>query len=385
VTAKKTYRRRIGTAFALVVAGGAVLGAPADAQQAGGEPVKIGVILALTGAGAGLGIPERNGAVLAEKIINSSGGIDGRPIQLIIEDDGSNPDGAISKANNLIYREKVSALIGSSQTASTVAVGGLSDPLKMPQVAMSGLGPAIERDRKYVLHIAPSQALNARAMLEYASSIGAKKLGALYDSGYGTVVYNELRKLSDAYGIAFVATEKFEISATDTTSQAAKIRAAQPDAIVVVGVTGVPIRSLRQLQMKQTIIAANGLASYEAVKSMGDAADNVVFPEFLVGEDPLPHQAEFVRLFHKEYGRFPKILEALGWDAVHVIRSAFKTAGAGAANEKLCEAIRSPFKGDMTDYDFSADDLNGIKLSNVVFSKLVGGQFTRLSFQAKEQ
>jgi branched-chain amino acid transport system substrate-binding protein len=236
-----------------------------------------------------------------------------------------------------------------------------------------------------VLHIAPSQALNARAILEYASSIGAKKLGALYDSGYGTVVYNELRKLSDAYGITFVATEKFEISATDTTSQAAKIRAAQADAIIVVGVTGVPIRSLRQLQMKQTIIAANGLASYEGVKSMGDAADNVVFPEFLVGEDPLPHQAQFVKLFQKEYGRLPKILEALGWDAVHVILAAFKKVGVGAANEKLCEAIRSPFKGDMTDYDFSSDDLNGIKLSNIVYSKLVAGQFTRLPFQAKEQ
>src|SRR2546423_2182741 len=124
VTAKKTYRRRISAAFALVVAGGAVLGAPADAQQAASEPVKIGVILALTGAGAGLGIPERNGAVLAEKIINSKGGVSGRPIQLIIEDDGSNPDGAISKANNLIHREKIVALIGSSQTASTVAGWG---------------------------------------------------------------------------------------------------------------------------------------------------------------------------------------------------------------------------------------------------------------------
>ena len=73
--------------------------------------------------------------------------------------------------------------------------------------------------------------MNARAILEYAKSIGAKKLGALYDSGYGTVVYNELRKISDAYDVTFVATEKFEISATDTTSQAAKIRAAQPEAI----------------------------------------------------------------------------------------------------------------------------------------------------------
>jgi len=381
-------KRKIGgiqSAFTLIAASTIALSAPAGAQQPAGEPIKIGVIVALTGAGASLGIPERNGAVLAEKIINSKGGVNGRPIQLIIEDDASNPDGAISKANNLIYREKIVALIGSSQTASTVAVGGLTNPIKLPQVAFSGLGPAIERDRKCVLHVAPSQALNARAILEYAKSIGAKKLGALYDSGYGTVVYNELRKISDAYDVTFVATEKFEISATDTTSQAAKIRAAQPEAIIVVGVTGVPIRSLRQLQMKQTIIAANGLASYEAVRSMGDAADNVIFPEFLVGEDPLPHQAEFVRSYQREYNRLPKILEALGWDAVHVMLEAFKKAGLGAGNEKLCEAIRGPFKGDMTDYDFSADDLNGIKLSNIVFSRLVAGQFTRLPFQAKQQ
>jgi branched-chain amino acid transport system substrate-binding protein len=92
VTTTRTCRRRIKTAFALIAAGGAALCAPVGAQQPGSEPVKIGVILALTGAGAGLGIPERNGAVLAEKVINSKGGVNGRSIQLIIEDDGSNPD-----------------------------------------------------------------------------------------------------------------------------------------------------------------------------------------------------------------------------------------------------------------------------------------------------
>src|SRR5439155_23490959 len=137
-----------------------------------------------------------------------------------------------------------------------------------------------------------------------------------------------------------------------TTTQSAKSRATQPEAIIVVCVSGVPLRSIRQLQMKQTIIAANGLASYEAVKSMGDAADNVVFPEFLVGENPLPHQAEFVQSYQKEYGRLPKILEAVGWDAVHVILAAFKKAGVGAANDKVCEAIRGPFNGVMTDDGF---------------------------------
>ena len=374
--------RRIQTAFALIVAGGGVLSASVHAQQLG-EPVKIGVILALTGAGAGLGIPERNGAVLAEKIINSSGGIDGRPIQLIIEDDGSNPDGAISKANNLIHREKVSALIGSSHGkhgCDRRSIGSVENAPGRDVGTWTGDRARPKMRAAYRSVASPERAGDA-GICEFDWS---QETRSAVHSGYGTVVYNELRKLSDAYGIAFVATEKFEISATDTTSQAAKICAAQPDAIVVVGVTG--FRSQPAAAANEaTIIAANGLASYEPSRAWGMRQTMSFSPEFLVGEDPLPHQAEFVRLFHKEYGRFPKILEALGWGAVHVILTAFKKAGVGAANEKLCEAIRSPFKGDMTDYDFSSDDLNGIKLSNVVFSKLVGGQFTRLSFQAKEQ
>lgn len=348
------------------------------------ESIKIGVILPLTGAGAGLGIPMRSGMVLAEKVINANGGVNGRALKLLFEDDATNPDTAISKANTLIYGEKVVAIVGPTQTASTVAVGGLTTPIKMPQVAFSGLGPAVERERKCVYHLGPSQAQNARAMLEYAKSIGAKRVGALYDSGYGTVVYTELRKLSDSYGIEFVATEKFEVAATDTTAQAAKIRAVQPDAIFVIGITGVPVRSIRQLQIKLPIISAVGQASYEIVKSMGDSADNVVFPEFLVGEDPLPNQKEFVQVFQKENGRIPKIMESLGWDSVYIVQAALMKVGPAAGHEKLCEAMRSVFTGVTTTFNFAADDLNGIKLSNFVYSKLVNGQFTRLAFKAKD-
>lgn len=87
-----------------------------------------------------------------------------------------------------------------------------------------------------MLHIAPSQALNARAILEYASSIEPRNSSAVRP-GYGTVVNNELRKLSDAYGIAFVATSKSS-RFRPPTRYPSKICAAQPDAIhVVVGVT----------------------------------------------------------------------------------------------------------------------------------------------------
>ncbi len=379
---KRGVRHLLAVALGLTAL---LAGLPGQAQTpAAGEPIKIGVLLPLTGAGAGLGIPISNGAKLAEKTINANGGYKGRPLKLIIEDDATNPDTAISKANGLIHGEKVIALLGPVQTANTVAVGGLTHPISLPHVAVSGLGPAVERERRCVLHQGPSQELNARAMLEYARHIGAKRVAVLYDSGYGTVVFTELRKLNASYGVEFIATEKFEVAATDTTTQAAKLRASNPDALFVIGVTGVPIRSIRQLQMKQVIIAPSALSSYEVVKSMGDAADNIVFAEFLVGEDPLPRQKEFVDLYNKEHGRFPKLVEAIGWDSVHIVLAALNKVGLDAGNARLCEAMRGPHAGMLADYDFSADDLNGIKVSSFIFSRLVAGQFTRLPFRVTQ-
>ena len=196
--------------------------------QTSGEAIKIGAIVSVTGAGAGLGVPERNGLLLAEKDINAKGGIKGRPIKIIVEDDASNPDTALSKANDLIFGQKVQALLGPSLTASTVAVGGVTHANKIPQIAFTGIGPAVERDRKCVAHVLPPQRLNATALLEYAKSIKATKIGVLHDAGYGNVVMAELKPLADKYGVKLVAVEKFEIGATDTTTQAAKVKAESP-------------------------------------------------------------------------------------------------------------------------------------------------------------
>ncbi|MFO1079096.1 MAG: ABC transporter substrate-binding protein [Reyranellaceae bacterium] len=346
-----------------------------------GDPVKVGVIVSTTGAGAGLGIPERNGLLLAEKDINAKGGINGRPLKLIVEDDASNPDTALSKANDLVFGQKVVALIGPSMTASTVAVGGVTHANKIPQIAFTGLGPAIERDRKCLAHILPPQKLNAQALLEYAKEIKATKLGVLHDAGYGAVVLAELKPMLDKYGVKLVAVEKFEIGATDTTTQAAKVKAAQPDAVLIIATSATPFRNVRQIQMTQPVIAAIGSSSYEYVNAMGVGANNVVIPEFLVGEDPLPSQKDFVETYKKAYNATPKNFEAAAWDAAHLLAAAIAKAGPDAGGEKICEAMRQPYTGVMASYNFGADDLTGIPMSSYVYSKLVDGKYTRTPFR----
>jgi branched-chain amino acid transport system substrate-binding protein len=367
--------------IAIIAAAGAAV-TPLYAQSK--EPIKIGAVLSITGPSAGLGVPERNGAVVAAKEINSRGGINGHPLELIIEDDNTNPDTSVSKVNDLIFNKGVVAVLGGSSIAPTVAMGGITAKENVPQFAFTGLGPPVEATRTCVFHMFTPHALNARTLFEYARHNGFKNVAVLHDSGYGSVVMRELGKITGDYpDIKILDVEKYDITATDVTAQAAKVKAANPEAIFVIAVNATAFRAIRQLQMTQPIIALNGASSYEIVSAMGDAADNIIYPEFVVYEDPLPRQKAFIDYVMKETGARAKNAESVAWDALHVIAHALEKAGVDARREKLCAAIRGPYQGVTTDYDFSAPDMTGIKLSGYIFSKLVHGTYTRLPFVIK--
>lgn len=375
-----TLIRSACAAAALVLA--SAQSAPAQSPQ--GEPIKIGAVLSLTGPGAGLGQPERNGALLAEKDINDKGGVKNRPIKILIEDDGSKPDNAKSKAEQLIFDQKVVAIVGPSLTASTGAVSAMTNAEQMAELALTGLGPKIELSYKFLYHILPPQELNARAMLEYTTKVlKTKKVGVLHDTGYGQVVMNSLNALKGDYGVEFVAVEKFEVGATDASAQAAKVRAADPEVVFVIATSPVPFRNARQVKITQPIVSAIGSSAYDYVRGMGEFGDDIVFPEFVVGEDPTPQQADFVKRFQQAYGALPKNYEAAAWDAVHIVAKAIETAGPNATREEIAKAIRGPYAGVMATYNFAAADMTGIQLSSYVFSKLVKGAFTRLPFAIK--
>lgn len=374
---KSTHRRWNLWAACL----GMLAALPGHAQTASQPPLRLGVIVAATGPAALLGNAARSGALLAQKQINASGGVNGREVQLLVRDDATNPDTALTHANELVRGQKVDMMLTLTTTASAIAVGGITHPVPMPQISLSGIGAPIERERKCVVHLAPSQDVNARAFLGYAKLAGLKKMAVFYDTGWGTLVYGELKRHAANYGIELVAAEKYEQAATDTTTQAAKIKAAQPDTVAVIGNSPVPYRDLRRLLVMQPIIGAATAASYEAVNAMGVAADNIVMPEYMVSESPTPRQKPFVDMYQKEYNALPKGPAMIGWDAVHIAAELARRAGPGASGEKLCGAIRDKFAGVSYAYDFAADDLNGLKPSQIVFSRLVKGKFEPMNVQ----
>lgn len=354
---------------------------PASAQTAS-TPISVGAVLSLTGPLAVAGLPERDGIQLALKLINAAGGINGRPLELTIEDDASSPDVAVSKANALIFNRKVKALLGGTGIGATVAMGGLTASGKLPQVAFTGLGPAVERDRRCVFHLLPAQELNARSLLEYATkALKAKRIAILHDTGFGQSVNVSLQALGAEYGVDYIEVEKFEIGTNDITTQASKVRASKPDAVFIVASNPTPFRNARQVKIGAPIVAAHPSAPFDVVKAMGDGAEGVVFADFVVSEDPLPNQKAFVSAFQKEYGRLPKNFDAAGYDSVNLLAQALGKAGPEASGEALCTALRAPYQGALANYDLSAADMGGLRTSSFVYSQYTAGKFSRLPFR----
>ena len=126
--------RKTTLGLALMICAAASVVATSSPVFAQGEPIKFGAVVSATGVGAGLGVNERNGLLLAEKTINAKGGFKGRPIRMIIEDDTSNPDTAVTKVNDLIFNQKVIAVFGASLLGPAVAIGGITDAAKIPQL-----------------------------------------------------------------------------------------------------------------------------------------------------------------------------------------------------------------------------------------------------------
>jgi branched-chain amino acid transport system substrate-binding protein len=359
--------------------------AVSEAQQAA-APVKIGAITSLTGALALTGQAQREGYLLAQKVINQRGGINGRPLQLILEDDASNPDTAVTKANSLLSTQNVLAILGPSALGSSVAVGGITSARNIPQIATAGIGLPIERERKCVTHMMPAQQINAAGLLAYATeAVQAKRVAVLHDSGFGQAVMNAMKDLAPQYGVNFVAVEKYDLTATDMSAQSAKVKAANPDLIFVISASPTPFRNLRQLRVTAPLITPIAAAVYETVKAMGEAGEGVIFVDFLVPEAPRPREKEFVDFFQAEYGKLPKNFEAAAWESVMLITKVMKQVGPDAPPEKICEALRTKHAGAHTDYDFSAPDMTGIKVSSFNYSQLVKGKFTRLPFTAKDR
>lgn len=347
------------------------------------EPYDIYAILALTGPFSFLGNAEAASLRTIEAMVNRSGGIRGQPIRFVIQDDQSNPSVAVQLANGIIAK-RVPVILGPTYVASCLSVAPLVRANGPVQYCFA---PAIHPPPgSYVLSAGISSVDQSTAMLTFAQARGWKRLAVITTTD--ATGQDVAGRFMDAYnsgkypGVKVVAQEFFAPSDVSIAAQAAKIKAANADAIVLATVgtaTGTALRSLKDAGLDNLPFITNfgnllhaQLDQYTAFMppQMYFTAPRFVARDISRSGPVRDAQLAFYRAFEAQ-GIDPDVGNNLAWDATWIVIDALRHIGTNATPKQLLDYIEQlhGFAGTDGIYDFRDGSQRGIGLSGVVIAR----------------
>lgn len=217
----------------LIGVGGWYLLSKNSISQIAGEPVKIGVILPLTGDVSGIGTGQRAAIEIAIDEINAAGGLNGAPVSAVYEDSQCNPTSGVSAAQKLINVDHVMAIIGDTCSSPTTAFGPLAMENKIIVLSPSASAENLNTIGKYFFRAYPSDAYQGKFAAEYAyNTLGARKVAVLYHvSNYGTGIKNIFGQRFQELGGIIVLEEGAPQEAKDYRTELTKIKDSNHDLI----------------------------------------------------------------------------------------------------------------------------------------------------------
>lgn len=366
-----------------LLAGFAVLalGLTACAEDTGGEdagggdqsgPIKIGAVLDITGAGATLGVPERKTLEMLAKQVTDAGGIDGRKVELIIEDNQSTEDGAAKAMNKLVSQDKVDIVLGASRTGPSLAMRPIAESAKLPMISLAANAKIVDGSQ-WVFKTAQNDRVVLENIVDQAVSKGWKTISLIRDaSGFGEGVEEMLSELGAPHGLKVVRTEKFAPDATDFTAQMVNIRTAKADANLIWGIppaAGLAQKAYRQLGVAGAVIQSHGIGNQAFLDAAGPSADGLIAPlgrllvaDQLAAEDPQKKVIEkFVADYKAAYpGESPSTFAGHAYDGFQLAVTALGEVGTD--KQKLRDHLEGVkgFAGVSGVFTMSADDHSGL-------------------------
>ncbi len=267
--------RKFSLILFLVVGLGSLIFAPLAVQAA--DPIKIGSVLRLS-AGAEDGLPAKRGVELAVEEINKAGGIKGRKLEVIFEDEKDSPTSAVNAVQKLINVDKVAAIIGPMTSGAALAAAPSANEAKILLVTPTATSPKVSGSGAYIYRGCSRIDKQAEALTDYiAKNYQPKTVGVLYSNEpYGKGCNDLFAKYFEKLGIKVVATESFMRGAKDFKAQLTNLKAANPDILFIPGYyqeTAPAAAQARQLGMNQRIVGVYGDIAPIYIDLAGKAAE----------------------------------------------------------------------------------------------------------------
>jgi branched-chain amino acid transport system substrate-binding protein len=309
------------------------------------SPIKIGYFGDLTGPTFNFGRSAYNGVLMAADEVNTAGGINGRRIDVVFEDDFGSAEEAARLTSKLIDQDKVIAIIAGGTSGNSRAAAPKAQSSHVPMISPSSTDPAVTQVGDYIFRACFVDTFQGEVMASFAvNTLKAQKAAILFDfnSPYGRGL-TEYFELSFAkLGGQIVNKQTYTQGDADFKGQLSTIRAAEPDVIYIPGYYGdvaLIAKQARLIGLTQPLLGGDGWDAPELWPLGGDALNGSYISTHYSSDDPSPGIQTFVEGYKQRYQQMlPDAHAALAYDASKLLVDAIMKAGTTESG-KLREAL----------------------------------------------
>src|SRR5829696_1804044 len=301
-------------------------------EQRQSNNIKIGAFLSLTGATSAYGISASNAIKLAAEEANRNGGIDGKQLQIDIEDDHSNTQEVPDIVNHLLKEHKVHALIAEPVSTRAMLAAPIAQQNQIVMISSASVKPELTMQGDYIFRACFISSTEGDAIAKFASDhLKAKTAAIILDdkNDYAIVLAGFFADSFKKRGGQIVSEQKYEATATDLTAQMNAIKTAAPDIVFAPGFyTTAPVvaREVKKAGIKSTLIGSDGWDSPNLLDSGSEPFEGVYFANHFWSGSNEPLVTKFVGDYRAKYGVEPDAGAATAYDAARMLFEAFKRA-----------------------------------------------------------
>jgi len=318
---------------------------PSSGTAAGGDVIKVGEFASLTGSEATFGQSSHKGTALAIDDLNAAGGVLGKKIQLLTEDDQSQAGQPATVVRKLISSDGVVAILGEVASSKSLEAAPICEENKIPMISPSSTNPKVTETGDYIFRVCFIDPFQGTVMANFArKTLKLQNVAVLTDvkSDYSLGLAKFFKQSFIADGGKIVTEQNYSGGDKDFNAQLTSIKAANPDGIFVPGYyteVGLIVLQARQQGITVPVFGGDGWESSSLVPIGGKAMEGCYFSTHYSPQDTSPAVQNFVKEYRAKFdNETPDAMAALGYDSAMILADAMKRAGA-ADEAKVRDAL----------------------------------------------
>lgn len=298
----------------------------------GSDKVRIGVFMSLTGSTANFGISSVNGIKMAADEVNATGGINGKQIELLVQDDRSDASEAATIVTKFVTQDQVHAILGEVASSRSIAAAPIAQSAKIPMLTPSSTNPEVTKKGDFIFRSCFIDPVQGAAIAQFAArTLNAKRAAIMVDrkNDYSTGLEKVIKEVFTRLGGQIVATQSYQEGDQDFNAQLTSLKGSNPEVIFVPGYyndVGLIAKQARDKGITVPLVGGDGWDSAQLYAIGGSALNGSFFTNHYSPYDTDPKVQKFVNGYKARYNIIPDALAATAYDAANIMFDAIKRA-----------------------------------------------------------